>query len=61
MRKKYVVPAFEIERFHVENIMDESTINNVLRPAGIMDTELNQINLGDGDTLHSIDYRSFKK
>lgn len=58
MKKKYVVPALQIEKFHVENIMEESAID-VLRPNGIIDEELGTIQFGDGNTLQSIDYRSF--
>lgn len=60
MKKKYIVPAFQIEKFHVENIMEESAVD-VLKPSGIVDEELGEIKFGDGNTLQSIDYRKFLK
>ena len=61
MKKKYIVPALQIEKFHVENIMEESAVIDVLTPYGITDTELGKIDFSTGNTLQSIDYRNFAK
>lgn len=59
MKKKYIVPAFEVAVFHVEDIITES-VTNVLEP-GIRDDELGVINFNDGNTLEAIDYTKFFK
>ena len=60
MKKKYIVPDLQIEKFHVENIMEESAVINVLIP-GMKDAEMGQIDFGTGNTLQSINYKSFAK
>lgn len=60
MKKEYIVPALKIERFHVENIMEDSSVD-ILRPDGLDDDVMGHIEFGDGNTLQSINYSSFTK
>ena len=60
MKKQYIIPALQIEKFHVEDIITDS-VTDVLTPNGIVDDELGNINFTDGNTLESIDYTQFTK
>lgn len=60
MKKKYLMPALRIEKFHVEDIITES-VTDVLSPSGVESDEYGRINFTDGNTLQSIDYTKFFK
>lgn len=59
MKKKYLVPALRIEKFHIEDIITESVVDVLKKPEGIVDSELGTINFNDGNTLESINYTKF--
>jgi len=60
MKKKYLAPTLNIEKFYVEDIITES-VTDVLQTKGIVDSEMGNINFDDGNTLESIDYTKFFK
>lgn len=65
MKKNYIKPAFEIELFEVETIMDGTptptpTVSSPLLNQQITIETAGTINFTDGNTLNSIDYSKFQ-